>query len=505
MQRPTGDPGAAFVGECKASAIWAPAHRSRAGGGTICTFGESLNENASVSEADASRRRLVAVRRFGIAWACVGLVAAMPGVFQSPAFAASPAPPFTECPAVGYNTSCSLLVNVTATGTQILKDPGATISSDPAPGTYDGVEDTLIGIINNTGASISHETFSSNSQPLFGFDGDGICQDRNSTSGLPGLGGTGSTVPHCGTVRTGSSPYFNWCNSHDSTCYGGPDAFFTNISRDFKTGTVNFATPIPPGGTDYFSLEEKLDIPDFCQDTITLTPSSATSVVGGGAQTFTATILDEGTPASGIPVTFSVSAGPNTGASHVVNTDANGQAQFNDPSSSVAGADTVQASYHDPTCTSPPTHSAVPSTMTWTKASPSIATQAGPTSSTVGTATTIGDTATFQNTSSVAPTGSVTFTLYSDNTCTTPAGISGSGAISTSNGVSSASFSTAWTPTATGTYYWRASYPGDLANNSFTTTCGAANEVVAITPGSPTLTTQAGPVSITVGIGADGG
>ena len=144
----------------------------------------------------------------------------------------------------------------------------------------------------------------------------------------------------------------------------------------------------------------------------------------------------------GIAVTFSVSSGPHAGASAVVNTDGNGQAQFTVPSSSVAGVDTVQASYHDPTCTNPPTHSAVPATMTWTKASPSITTQAGPTAITVGTATTVGDTATFQNTVSVAPpTGSVTFTLYSNNTCTTPTGISGSGTISTTAGVSTASFS----------------------------------------------------------------
>ena len=89
-----------------------------------------------------------------------------------------------------------------------------------------------------------------------------------------------------------------------------------------------------------------------------------------------------------------------------MNTDANGQAQFIDPSSSVAGTDIVQASYHDPTCTSPPTHSAVPSTMAWTKASPTITTQASPTVPiTVGTPSTVGDTATFQNTVSVRADG----------------------------------------------------------------------------------------------------
>ena len=369
---------------------------------------------ATSARHSSSRSRNGLFRRVAAVFASTGLILVAPGVFQHAASAAVLAPPFTECPAVGYNTSCSLLVDVTTGGIAILKDTNATTSNDPTPGTYDGVEDTLIGIINNSSMPLTQVTFSSNSEPLFGFDGDGICQDQNSTSGLPGLGGTGSTAPHCGNTKTGHSPDFDWNNPSDPTGYGGPNAYFTNISRDFKTGTVNFINAIPVGGTGYFSLEEKLDIPDFCQDTITLVPSSPTSVVGGSPQSFTATILDLGSPAPNIAVTFTVSSGPNAGAHATVSTDANGQATFTDPSSSVAGTDTVQASYHDPTCTNPPTHSAVPSTMTWTKASPSITTQAGPAAITVGTASTVGDTATFQNTVSVAPTGSVAFTLYSD-------------------------------------------------------------------------------------------
>ncbi len=443
----------------------------------------------SVRNNGISARHLrVTFRNVLTVFTASSLMLVSPGLFQSPAFAAAPAPPFTQCPAVGYNTRCTLLIDVTSTGLLILRDNGATLSTDPVPGTYDGVEDTLIGVVNNSGAPLSTLTLSSNSQPIFGFDNDGICQDPNNTSTKFGL--------HCnGTVHSGN----NYFNPHDSTGYGGNNAFFTNISSDFRTGIVHFFTAIPSGGSDFFSLEEKLDIPDFCQDTITLTPGSVTSVVGGAPQTFTATILDLGTPAAGIAVTFSVSAGPHAGASGVGNTDANGQVQFTVPSSSVAGTDIVQAGYHDPTCTNPPTHSAVPSTLTWTKASPSITTQAGPTAITVGTATSVGDTATFQNTVSVAPTGSVAFTLYSNNTCTTSTGISGSGAISTTAGVSTASFSAPWTAPATGTYYWRVSYAGDTGNNAFTSVCGAANEVVAVNPGSPSITTQANPTSIIVG------
>ena len=132
-------------------------------------------------------------------------------------------------------------------------------------------------------------------------------------------------------------------------------------------------------------------------------------------------------------------------------------------------------------------------------ASPSITTQAGPASITVGAASTVGDTATFVNTTSVPPTGSVTFTLYSNNTCTTAAGVTGSAPISTSGGVSTASFSAPFTAPALGTYYWRATYAGDANNNATSTACGAADEVLGVGLASPTITTQASPASITVG------
>ena len=114
--------------------------------------------------------------------------------------------------------------------------------------------------------------------------------------------------------------------------------------------------------------------------------------------------------------------------------------------------------------------------------SPAMTTIANPTSINAGTASTVGDTATFKETTSVAPTGSVTFTLYSDNSCTTSAGVSGSGPISTTAGVSTASFATTWTPSTFGTYYWRASYPGDSNNDGFTTGCGDTNETLTVLP-----------------------
>ena len=140
------------------------------------------------------------------------------------------------------------------------------------------------------------------------------------------------------------------------------------------------------------------------------------------------------------------------------------------------------------------------------KASPTITTQASPTTGTAGVnIAAVGDTATFHSTTGMAPTGSVTFTLYSNNTCTTSTGVTGSGTIHTSAGVSTASYSQSWTPPATGTFYWKASYAGDTNNNGFTTTCGDNNEQIVIGNASPTITTQASPTTGTAGVNITAG
>jgi len=426
--------------------------------------------------------------------ASAGLLVASPGMFDSAAGAATPTPPFAQCPAVGYNTSCTLLMNVTNTGVQILQDPHATKTGDPAPGAYDGVEDTLIGVVNNSNATITSLPLSS-TQTAFGFDDDGICQDPNSTSHMAGpVVPCGTNIVHGSNYNASGGPYPDKDNAKDFTGYGGPDGFFTGISPDHKTGTINFVTPLAPGATTYFSLEEQLTAGVFCRDSITLAPLTQTQPVGGPAVTVTATLINNFTPDANMPVTFRITSGPNAGATSVITTDTNGLAKFT-YLSSAAGTDTVTASYVDPFCG---THSASPATVTWVLSGPSITTQATPTAITVGTSITVGDTATFHG-ATVAPTGSVAFTLYSDSACTMTTGVNGSGTITTTGGVSTASYMTTWSAPATGTYYWRASYAGDGSNSPFTTGCNDANELIVVGPGSPTIATQASPATITVG------
>jgi RHS repeat-associated protein len=137
---------------------------------------------------------------------------------------------FSQCPAIGNDTSCAVLVTVTDSGTQV--------QSDASQGPFDGVEDTLIGVQNNSGGTIGSLVLSANTD-LFGFDGDGLCSGVNS-------GGKTPFYP----PPTGC-PF-------GSTRYEGPGTSFSNINPSATGGVVNFTSGLAPGASTYFSLEETL-------------------------------------------------------------------------------------------------------------------------------------------------------------------------------------------------------------------------------------------------------
>lgn len=145
------------------------------------------------------------------------------------------------CPAYGAASGCNEVITINADGT-------FSVAGFPANGTnYDGSDDALVGIVNNTANSVSSITLNGNGVDIFGFDGDGI-----DTFGAPG-------------------------NTMDQTGYGGPDTYFTNISRDLTMGSVNFVTALAAnGGSTYFSLEESFD----AATPVTPGPSSITPEPG---------------------------------------------------------------------------------------------------------------------------------------------------------------------------------------------------------------------------------
>jgi hypothetical protein len=177
----------------------------------------------------------------------VGAVCALALSVAGAATSASPPPPFHQCPALGADTSCALLIYITSSGT-------VGVLGDPSQAPFDGIEDTLIGVQNDSNAPIaSIPVASTNGKDLFGFDGDGLCTFL-ANAGCP-FGPTG---------------------------YEGPGVSFSGISADTTSGTVNFSPPIPAhGGHAYFSLEEALaTVPPF--DLAPGTPKPANRYVAFG-------------------------------------------------------------------------------------------------------------------------------------------------------------------------------------------------------------------------------
>jgi hypothetical protein len=116
--------------------------------------------------------------------------------------------------------------------------PGNVIASfgDASVGPYDGNDDSLIGVVNNSGTTKTSLTLSGTGQfglDIFGFDGDGIC-----TFSFTGNG-------YCSSLPAGS--------------YAGPNTSFSGISLDQRTGTINFLGGLADGATAFFSLEDRLD------------------------------------------------------------------------------------------------------------------------------------------------------------------------------------------------------------------------------------------------------
>jgi hypothetical protein len=166
--------------------------------------------------------------------------------FASTSANAAPAPACSG-PAVGNDSAGpALCITLNSNGTaSIVNGPGF------GQGPYDGVEDTYVGVINNTSGTVSAITLSSTND-IFGFDGDGI--GVMPSGGYPGVG--------AGTIEYGTPN----SSDHSNGGYGGPNGFFSNITTvaGVESGVVHFIAALAAnGGTTYFSLEHPLTAADF--------------------------------------------------------------------------------------------------------------------------------------------------------------------------------------------------------------------------------------------------
>ena len=147
---------------------------------------------------------------------CLILTGAL--VWAGSAFAA-PICPTTSSNATGADTTgCGVLITDSASG--------ATLSLT-GTGPYDGSEDMTVGLINNTGKSISSFTLTSTGADAFGFDQDGI-QAYTSLNGV--------TIPSGGVSG-----------------YEGPNMTFdtTGVVGGDGTLVINFTTALADGANTY--------------------------------------------------------------------------------------------------------------------------------------------------------------------------------------------------------------------------------------------------------------
>ena len=136
---------------------------------------------------------------------------------------------------LGTATDCNLLIIFGANGA---------ITTETGPQTnYESNEDALIGVVNNSGQSLS--SFNISGANIFRFELDGI--------------------DHYANISVNSTDSANLVNGHDG--YGGPLGYFTGVNGTLSSGTVNFTTALTSsasglaaGNNTYFSLEEPINI-----------------------------------------------------------------------------------------------------------------------------------------------------------------------------------------------------------------------------------------------------
>ncbi|MHB1605918.1 MAG: PEP-CTERM sorting domain-containing protein [Leptospirales bacterium] len=139
---------------------------------------------------------------------CFALLGAWMGVSSPSAFAS-----FSECAGSGF--SCNGLITVGSGGS-------LSLAIDPTVAPVDGFDDTMLGVLNNSGHSLSSIALN--------------------------FGGTTQIFPNSGNVDG-----FNGVSGVNG--YNGPDTTFSGVNSIGNSGTVNFTTALANGSSTYFEVE----------------------------------------------------------------------------------------------------------------------------------------------------------------------------------------------------------------------------------------------------------
>jgi hypothetical protein len=326
------------------------------------------------------------------------------------------------------------------------------------------------------------------------------------TTQQPATATVGTPIADKATVSGGLSPTgtvtFNLYTNPNGT--GTP--LFTDtepLSGGMATSQVYITTAT---GTDYWVATYNGDSSNATvtsgptQEPVTVT--AATPAINTSQQPATATVgssvADKATVSGGFnptgTVTFKLYTNPNgTGTPLFTDTEtlASGMATSKGYTTAAAGTDYWVARYNGDSNNASVTSGTALEPVVITPATPMINTAQQPATATVGTL--IADQATVSG--GFNPTGTVSFNLYNNpNGTGTPVFADPEpliGGVATSVG---------YTATATGIFYWVATYNGDSNDNPVTS--GTALEPVTITPATPAVVTAAIPATQMVGMGA---
>lgn len=253
----------------------------------------------------------------------VAVAASLLAAHATPVAAANPSPPFTQCPAVTVDTGCAILV-------VIQPDGSLTILSDPAQHPFDGGEDTLVGVENNSAITVPAISVGSSTQNVFAFEApassDGICH-----------------YTFVGDAYCTATP-------RPPTGYEGPDTRFSGISANKRDGTVSFTDAgggLAAGAATYFSLEDAIVATRFgsgAATSLVFANTSAASSDFADPAVVAATLTSAGVAVANASLTFTL--GPGSGSvSCTATTNAQGLGTCSLTPTQRAGSYQVVASY----------------------------------------------------------------------------------------------------------------------------------------------------------------
>jgi hypothetical protein len=187
----------------------------------------STTKGAVLRPYRVHRRSTTAVLITALALLTSIMAVVAPSAANANATAATP--PFTQCPAVGASPTCAILVVING-------DRTVSVYHDPGVGPYDGGDDTLVGVQNDSSAPVDAITVTGPGTGLGGLDGDGLC--TFGVTGCPfGLVG-------CPSASTG---------------YEGPGTCIVTDPSQRDSAEIDFPQAgLQAGSHTFFSLEGAL-------------------------------------------------------------------------------------------------------------------------------------------------------------------------------------------------------------------------------------------------------